>query len=132
MAGGAALGAPGRWALEALLGCGGRTPTPPAGRHPLSQFSLVIQSCPTLCDPMGCSTPGFPLQHQLPEFTQTRVCRVGDAIHALSPLLLLPSSFASIRVFSNESVFRIRWPKYWSFSFNISPSSDCSLISFRN
>ena len=96
------------------------------------QIRSVAQSCLTLCDPMNLSMPGLPVHHQLPEFTQTHVCRVGDAIHALSPLLLLPSSFASIRVFSNESVFRIRWPKYWSFSFNISPSSDCSLISFRN
>ena len=77
----------------------------------------VAQSCLTVCDPMDCSTPGFPVHHQLPEFTQTHVHRVGDAIqppHHLSCLLLSPSIFPSIRVFSNESVFHIRWPKYWS------------------
>ena len=99
------------------------------------QFSSVAQSCPTLCNPMDCSTPGLPVHHQLPESTQTPVHWVGDAIHHLilcRPLLLLPSIFPSIRVFSNESAFRIRWPKYWSFSFNISPSNEYSgLISFR-
>ena len=83
---------------------------------------------------MNCSTPGLPV-HQLSEFTQTQVHRVGDAIqpsHPLSPLLLLPPIPPSIRVFSNESTFRMRWPKYWSFSFSISPSSEHSgLISFR-
>ena len=99
------------------------------------QFSPVAQSCPTPCDPMDCSTPGLPVHHQLPEFTQTHVHRVGDATNHLilcRPLLLPPSIFPSIRVFSNESVLHIRWPKYWSFSFNISPSSEYSgLISFR-
>ena len=79
------------------------------------QCSSVAQSCPTLCDPMDCSTPGLPVHHQLPKFTQTHVHRVGDAIqpsYPLSPLLLLPSVFPSIRVFSNESVLHIRWPKY--------------------
>ena len=99
------------------------------------QFSSVAQSCPTLCNPMDCSTPGLPVHHQLPESTQTPVHWVGDAIHHLilcRPLLLLPSIFPSIRVFSNESAFCIRWPKYWSFSFNISPSNEYSgLISFR-
>ena len=74
---------------------------------------------------MGRSTPGLPVHHQLPESTQTHVHRVGDAIqpcHPRHPLLLLPSVFPSIRVFSSESALRIRWPKYWSFSFNISPS----------
>ena len=98
------------------------------------QFSLV-QSCLTLCNPMDCGTPGFPALHQLPELTQTHVHRVGDAIqfsHPLSSLLLPPSVFPSIRVFSNESVLRIRWPKCWSFSFSISPSNEYSgLISFR-
>ena len=77
--------------------------------------------------------PGFPVHHQLPELTQTHVHRVSDAIHLIyRPLLFLPSIFSSIRVFSNESVLPIRWPKYWSFSFSISPSSECSgLISFR-
>ena len=93
------------------------------GVHNL-QFSSVAQSCPTLCHPMNSSMPGLPVCHQLPEFTQTHVlCR---------PLLLLPSIFPSIRVFSNESALRIRWPKYWSFSVNISPSNEHSgLISFR-
>ena len=84
---------------------------------------------------MDCSTPGFPVHHQLQEFTQTRVHRVGDAIqpsHSLSSLLLLPSNFPSIRVFSNESTLCIRWPKYWSLSFSISPSNEHpGLISFR-
>ena len=77
---------------------------------------------------------GLPIHHQFPEFTQTHVHWVGDAIqpsHPLCPLLLPPSIFPSIRVFSNKLV-HIRWPKYWSFSFNISPSSEYSgLISFR-
>ena len=90
------------------------------------QFSSVTQSCPTLCDPMNCSTPGLPVHHQLLKFTQTHAHWVSDAIqlsHPLSPFLLLPSIFPSIRVFSNESIICIRWPKYWSFSFNISPSN---------
>ena len=99
------------------------------------QFSSVAQSCPTLCDPMNCSTPGLPVHHQLPEFTQTHVHRVSNAIqpsHPLSspsPPALNPSS---IRVFSNESTLRMRWPKYWSFSFSIIPSKEIpGLISFR-
>ena len=99
------------------------------------QFSSVAQLCSTLCDPMDCSKPGFPVHHQLPEPTQIHVHRVNDAIqpsHPLSTLLLLPSIFPSIRVFSNESVLHIRWPKDWSFSFSISPSNEYSgLISFR-
>ena len=99
------------------------------------QFSSVTQSCLSLCNPMNRSTPGLPVHHQLPEFTQTHVHRVGDASSHLilcRPLLLPPSIFPSIRVFSNESVLPIRWPKYWSFSFNISPSNEYSgLISFR-
>ena len=98
-------------------------------------FSSVTQSCLTLCDPMFCSMPGLPVYHQLPQLAQTHVYPVGDAIqpsHLLSPLLLLPSIFPSMRIFSNESVLHIRWPKYWSFSFSISPSNDYSgLISFR-
>ena len=101
----------------------------------VSVFSSVTQSCLTLCDPMNHSTPGLPVHHQLLEFTQTLVHWVGDAIqpsHLLRPLLLPPLILPSIRVFSNESVLQIRWPKYWSFSFNISPSSEYSqLISFR-
>ena len=95
-------------------------------------ISSVTQLCLTLCNPTDCSTPGLPVHHQLPEFTQTHVHHVSEAIRPFHPLLLLPSIFPSIRVFSNESVLRIRWPKYWSFSFNISPSSEYSrLISFR-
>ena len=98
-------------------------------------FSSVAQSCPTLWDPMNHSTPGLPIHHQLPESTQTHVHWVSDAIqpsHPLSSLLLLPSIFPSIRVFSNESALRIRWLKYWIFSFNISPSNEHpGLISFR-
>ena len=85
--------------------------------------------------PMDCSTPGFHVHHQIPEFTQTHVHQVDDGIqpsHPLLSLLLLPSIFPSIRVFSNESVLHIRWPKYWSFSFSISPSNEHpGLISFR-
>ena len=99
------------------------------------QFSSVTQSCPTLCDPINHSTPGLPVHHQLPESTQTHVRWVGDAIqpsHPLSSPLLLPSIFPSIRVFSNESALCNRWPKCWSFSFNISPSNEHpGLISFR-
>ena len=84
---------------------------------------------------MNRSTPGLPVHHQLLEFTQTHVHQVGDAIqpsHPLSSPLLLPSILPSIRVFSNESTLGIRWPKYWSFSFSISPSNEHSgLISFR-
>ena len=95
------------------------------------QFSSVTQSRPTLCDPMNRSMPDLPVHHQLPEFTQTHVHRVGGAI-LCRPLLLPSSIFPSIRVFSNESVLFIRWPKYWSFSFSTSPSTDYSgLISFR-
>ena len=99
-----------------------------------SVISPVTQSCPTLCDPMDCSTPGLPVHHQLLELAQTNVHQVSDAIQPSHPCcpLLLPSIFPSIRVFSNESVLRIRWPKYWSFSFSISPSNEYSgLISFR-
>ena len=99
------------------------------------QFSSGAHSCPTLCDPMDCSTPGLPVHHQLPEFTQTHVHWISDAIqlsHPLMSLLLLLSIFPSIRVFSTESALHTRWPNYWSFSFNISPSNEHSgLISFR-
>ena len=99
------------------------------------QFSSVTQSCLTLCEPMDCSTLGFPVHHQLLELAQTHVHWVGDAIqpyHLLSSPSLLPSIFPSIRVFSNESVLCIKWPKDWSFSFSISPSNEYSgLISCR-
>ena len=79
-------------------------------------FSSVAQPCPTLCDPMNCSTPGLPVHHQLLEFTQTHIQRIGDAIqpsHPLSSPSPPPSIFPSIRVFPNESALHIRWPKYW-------------------
>ena len=91
--------------------------------------------CLTLCDPTNCSTPGLPVHHQLPEFTQTHVHQVSDAIQLSHPLSS-PSPPApnppSIRVFSYEPTLPIRWPKYWSFSFSISPSNKYSgLTSFR-
>ena len=103
----------------------------------LNQIRSVTQSCPTLCDPMNRSTPGLPVHHQLPQFTETHVHRVRDAIQPSHPLSS-PSPLApippSIRVFSNESALCIRWPKYWRFSFSISisPSNEYSgLISFK-
>ena len=99
------------------------------------QFCSVTQSCLTLCDPMNCSTPGFPAHYQLLELTQIHVHWVGDASNHLilcRPLLLLTSIFPNSRIFSNESTVRIRWPKYWSSSFSICPSNEYSgLISFR-
>jgi len=99
------------------------------------QFSSVAQLCLTLCDPVNHSTPGLPVHHQLPESSQTHVHRVDDVIqpsHPLLSLVLLPSIFPSIRVFSNESALCIRWPKHWSFSFRISPSNEHPrLIPFR-
>ena len=101
----------------------------------ISEFSLVTQPCPTLCDPMDCSMPGFPVHHQFLELAQTHVHRAGDTIQSFilcCPLLLLPSIFPSIKVISNESVLPIRWPKYWRFSFSISPSNEYSgLISIN-
>ena len=99
------------------------------------QFSSVTQSCLTLCNPMDCSITDLPVHHQLPESTLTHVHWVSDAIqpsHPLLPLLLLPPTFPSIRVFSSESACHIRWSKYWSFNFNNSPSNEYSgLVSFR-
>ena len=98
-------------------------------------FSSVTQSCPTLCDPMDCSTPGLPVHHQSQSFLKLMSMEsVMPSSHLIlcRPLLLLPSVFPSIRVFSNESALHVRWPKYWSFSFNISPSNEHrGLISFR-
>ena len=108
-----------------------------------SQFSSFTESYPTLCDPVDCSMPGFPVHHQLPELGQVHVHRVVAAIQPSHPLsspsplipsnhlilcrpLLLPSIFPSIRLFSNEVVLRIRWPKCWSFSFSISPFNEYS------
>ena len=87
------------------------------------QFSSVVQSYPTLCDPMNCSTPGLPVHRQLLEFTQTHVYWVSDAIQPSHPLSSpsppAPNPSQHQRVFSNESTLRMRWPKYWSFSFSI-------------
>ena len=100
------------------------------------QFSSVAQSCLTLCNPMNHSTPGLPVHHQLPESTKPMsIESVMPSNHLIlcrhHPLLLVPSIFPSIRVFSNESALHIMWPKYWSFSFNISPSNEHpGLISF--
>ena len=99
------------------------------------QFSSVTQSCPTLCNPMNLSTPGLPVHHRLLEFTQTMCIELmmpSSHLTLCRPLLLLPPIPPSIRVFSNESTHCMRWPKYWSFSFSISPSNEHpGLISFR-
>ena len=100
----------------------------------ISQFNSVTQSCSTLCDPMNQSTPGLPVHHQLPESTQTHAHWVGDAIQPSHPLSS-PSPALNLsqhQGLSNESALRIKWPKYWSFSFNISPSNEHpEMISFR-
>ena len=110
----------------------GTLPTLATCQH---QFSSVAQLCLTLCNPMDWSMPGFPVHQQLQEIAQTHVHWVGDATqpsHPLSSPSPQPSIFLSIRVFSNESVLPIRWPKYWNFSFSISLSNEYSgLISFR-
>ena len=99
------------------------------------QLSSVTQSCPTLCNPMNPSTPGLPVHHRLPGLPKLMSMEsVMPSNHLIlcHPLLLLPPIPPSIRVFSNESVLRMRWPKYWSFSFNISPSNEHpGLISFK-
>ena len=100
----------------------------------LTQLSSV-QLCPTLCNPMDCSIPGLPVHLQLQgSLKPMSIESVMPSNHLIlcCPLLLLPSIFPSIRVFSNESALLIRWPKYWSFSFNISPSNEYSgPMSFR-
>ena len=99
------------------------------------QFSSVTQSCPTLSDPMDCRTPGLSVHVQLPELL--KIMSIESVISSnylivCHPLLLPPSIFSNIRVFSNKSVLWISWPKYWSFSFSISPANEYSgLISFR-
>ena len=99
-----------------------------------AQFSSVTQLCLTFCDPMNHSTPGLPITNSrsLPKLMSIESVMPSSHLILCHPLLLLPSVFPSIRVFPNESVFRIRWPKYWNFSFNISPSNEHpGLISFR-
>ena len=95
----------------------------------------VTQSCLIFCDPIDCSTPGFPVLHNLPEFAQIHVHWIGDAIqpsHPLSPPPPPPSIFPSIRAFFYEPVLHITWPKFWRFSFSNSLSNEYSgLISFR-
>ena len=113
----------------------GYLPDPGVERTSL-QFSSVAQPCPILCDPMDCSTPGFPVHHQLQSLLKLMsIESVMPSNHLILclPLLLLPSIFSSIRVFSSESALHIRWPKYWSFSFrSISLSNEYSrLISLR-
>ena len=98
------------------------------------QFCSVSQSCPTLSDSMNCSTPGLPVHHQLPEFTQTHIHQVSDAIQPSHPMLSPsppapnPSQHQSL---FHESTLRIRWPKYWSFSFSITPSKEIPGLIFR-
>ena len=99
------------------------------------QFGSVAQSCPTLCDPMNRSTPGLPVHRQFQSPSKPMSIESvmpSNNLVFCRPLLLLPSIFPSIRVFSNESALLSRWPKYWSFSSNISPSNEHpGQISFR-
>jgi len=108
--------------------------SPPQFYWAIIDISLVCQSCPTLCNPMDCSTPGFPVCHQLwslLKFMSVELVMPSSHLILCRPLVLHPVP-PSIRVFSNESALCIRWPKYWSFSFSISPSNEYSgLISFR-
>ena len=102
--------------------------------EPWAAAAVIAQLCPTVCDPMECSTSGFPILQHLPEFAQTHVHWVMPSNYLIlyCPLLLLLLIFPSIRVFSNQLALCIRWPKYWRFSFSISPSNEYSgLISFR-
>ena len=95
----------------------------------------LAKSCPTLCDPMNCSIPGFPVLHYLPQFAQIHVHWISNAIwpsHPPPDTSPFAFNFPRIRVFSNELALPIRWPKHWSFSFNIIPSNEyLGLISFR-
>ena len=100
------------------------------------QFSSVTQSCPTLCEPKDCSTPqasvSITKSRRLLKLMSIELVMPSNYLILCCPLLLPPSIFPSIRIFSSESVLHIRWPQYWSFSFSISPSSEYSgLISFR-
>ena len=105
---------------------------------PLPHLSVQFtQSCPTLCDPIDSSRLVFPVHHQLPDWCLLKLIPIESVMPSnhfifFRPLLLPPSIFPSIKVFSNKSVLHIRWPKYWSFSFSISSSNEYSrLISFR-
>ena len=101
----------------------------------MTQFSSVAQSCPTLCDPMDCNTPGLlsiTNSQSLLKLMSIELVTPSNHLILCHPLIVPPSIFPSIRVFSNESVLQSRWPKYWSFSFSISPSNEYSgLISLR-
>ena len=102
---------------------------------PFRSVQFTAQSCPTLCDPMNCNMPGPPSitnSRSPPKPMSIKSVMPSNYLILCCPLLLLPSIFPSIRVFSNESALHIRWPKYWSFSFSISPSNEHpGLISFR-
>ena len=94
-----------------------------------TQFCSVALSCQTLCNPMDCNTPGFPVHHQLPSLLKLismELVMPSDHLILCRPLLFLPSIFSSIRVFSNDSALCIRWQKYCSFNFSISPSNEYS------
>ena len=123
------------WSAENLLAPNGKNLINTIIHFSWVQFSSVAQSPLTLCDPMNHSTPGLPVHHQWPDFTQIYVHWVGDTIQLFYPLLSpspLALNLSQIRVFSNKSVFSIRWPKYWSLSCNISPSNEHpGLISFK-
>ena len=103
--------------------------------NPSVQISSVAQSCPTLCNPIDCNIPGLPVHHHsqsLLRLISIELVMPSNYLILCRSLLLQPSIFPSIRVFSNESTLHMRWPKYWSFSFSISPFSEHSgLISFR-
>ena len=93
---------------------------------------LVTKSCPTFCNPMDCTPPGFPVLHCLLKLMSIESVMPSSHLILCHSFLLLPSVFPSIRVFPSESALCIRWPKYWSFSFSVSPSSEHpGLISFR-
>ena len=102
--------------------------------QPSVQFSSNAQSCPTLCDPMDCSMPcllSITNSRSLPKLMSIESVMPFNHLILCHPLLLPPSIFLSISIFSNESALHIRWAKYWSFSFNISPSNEHSGLIFR-
>ena len=96
--------------------------------------SVQLLRCPTLCNPMNCCTPGFHVHHQLwnlLKLMSIELVMLSNHLILCCPLLLLPAIIPSIKVFSSESVLRMRWPEYWSFSFNISPSNEYSRLISR-
>ena len=126
---------PPKWSLSCLAGQFHSTQPEMSICISLVQFSSVAESCPTLCDSMNHSMPGLPVHHQLrnsPKLTSIESVMPSSLLILCHPLLLLPPIPPSIRVFSNESALCMRWPKYWNFSFSISPSKEHpGLISFR-